>query len=396
MAQTKVRMAMVGGGEGAFIGAIHRIAARLDNQIELVAGCFSSKAERSKAMAAQLGISAARCYDSYQQLFAAEAQLPPQQRIEFVAIVTPNHLHFPVAKAALQAGFHVLSDKPATLSLAEAQQLQALVQKSGLRYGLTHTYAAYPMVQQARLLVQQGRLGSVRRVAVSYPQGWLADKADSDGSAQAQWRLDPARAGSSGCFADIGSHAFQLAEFISALQVTELCADLATVVEGRLLDDDGSALLRFNNGARGTLLASQVCAGMGNALQISVYGELGSLSWQQEQPNQLLLQLRGQPQQIWQAGNDNVYLAEQVRAWCRTPAGHPEGYLEAFANIYHDFALALRHPTSDSVAAGITEAVRGMAFLQAAVESSRQNAAWVAIAEQHTFTGQKIDADKQN
>lgn len=388
MAQAKVRMAMVGGGEGAFIGGIHRMAARLDNQIELVAGCFSSKAERSQTMAKALGISAPRCYDSYQQLFANEAQLPPDQRIEFVAIVTPNHLHFPVAQAALQAGFHVLSDKPATLSLNEAQQLQVLVQQTGLHYGLTHTYAAYPMVQQARLLVQQGRLGELRRVAVSYPQGWLADKADSDSSVQAQWRLDPARAGISGCFADIGSHAFQLAEFISALQVTELCADLATVVDGRLLDDDGSALLRFNNGARGTLLASQVCAGMANGLQISVYGELGSINWQQEQPNQLLLQLRGQPPQVWQAGSDNMYLAAQVRAWCRTPAGHPEGYLEAFANIYRDFALALRQPGTGSLAAGIAEGVRGMAFLQAAVESSRQNAAWVTIAEQHTFTGQ--------
>jgi predicted dehydrogenase len=387
MAQTKVRMAMVGGGEGAFIGAIHRIAARLDNQIELVAGCFSSKAERNAAMAAQLGISTARCYDSYQQLCAAEAQLPPEQRIEFVTIVTPNHLHFPVAKAALLAGFHVLSDKPATLSLDEALQLQALVQQTGLHYGLTHTYAAYPMALQARLLVQQGHLGAVRRVAVSYPQGWLANKTDSDGSAQAQWRLDPARSGVSGCFADIGTHAFQLAEFISVLEVTELCADLATVIDGRQLDDDGSALLRFNNGARGTLLASQVCAGMGNGLQISVYGELGSLSWQQEQPDQLILQMRGQPQQTWQAGTDKAYLAPQVRAWCRTPAGHPEGYLEAFANIYRDFALALRQPTTSNLAAGIEQAVRGMAFVQAAVVSSRQNAAWVSIAGQYTFTG---------
>lgn len=387
MAQTKVRMAMVGGGEGAFIGAIHRIAARLDNQIELVAGCFSSKAERSAAMAAQLGISSARCYDSYQQLFAAEALLPPEQRIEFVTIVTPNHLHFPVAKAALQAGFHVLSDKPATLSLDEALQLQALVQQTGLHYGLTHTYAAYPMALQARLLVQQGHLGTVRRVAVSYPQGWLANKADSDGSAQAQWRLDPARSGVSGCFADIGTHAFQLAEFISALEVTELCADLVTVIDGRQLDDDGSALLRFSNGARGTLLASQVCAGMGNGLQISVYGELGSLSWQQEQPDQLIVQMHGQPQQTWQAGTDKAYLAPQVRACCRTPAGHPEGYLEAFANIYRDFALALRQPTTGNLAAGIEQAVRGMAFVQAAVVSSRQNAAWVSIAGQYTFTG---------
>jgi predicted dehydrogenase len=387
MAQTKVRMAMVGGGEGAFIGAIHRIAARLDNQIELVAGCFSSKAERNAAMAAQLGISTARCYDSYQQLCAAEAQLPPEQRIEFVTIVTPNHLHFPVAKAALLAGFHVLSDKPATLSLDEALQLQALVQQTGLHYGLTHTYAAYPMALQARLLVQQGHLGAVRRVAVSYPQGWLANKTDSDGSAQAQWRLDPARSGVSGCFADIGTHAFQLAEFISVLEVTELCADLATVIDGRQLDDDGSALLRFNNGARGTLLASQVCAGMGNGLQISVYGELGSLSWQQEQPDQLIVQMRGQPQQTWQAGTDKAYLAPQVRAWCRTPAGHPEGYLEAFANIYRDFALALRQPTTSNLAAGIEQAVRGMAFVQAAVVSSRQNAAWVSIAGQYTFTG---------
>jgi predicted dehydrogenase len=387
MAQTKVRMAMVGGGEGAFIGAIHRIAARLDNQIELVAGCFSSKAERSAAMAAQLGISSARSYDSYQQLFAAEALLPPEQRIEFVTIVTPNHLHFPVAKAALQAGFHVLSDKPATLSLDEALQLQALVQQTGLHYGLTHTYAAYPMALQARLLVQQGHLGTVRRVAVSYPQGWLANKADSDGSAQAQWRLDPARSGVSGCFADIGTHAFQLAEFISTLEVTELCADLVTVIDGRQLDDDGSALLRFSNGARGTLLASQVCAGMGNGLQISVYGELGSLSWQQEQPDQLIVQMHGQPQQTWQAGTDKAYLAPQVRACCRTPAGHPEGYLEAFANIYRDFALALRQPTTGNLAAGIEQAVRGMAFVQAAVVSSRQNAAWVSIAGQYTFTG---------
>ncbi|MEN3157962.1 Gfo/Idh/MocA family oxidoreductase [Alkalimonas sp. NCh-2] len=378
--KSKVRMGMIGGAAGSFIAGIHRMAARLDNRVELVAGCFSRDHHKSLELGKALGLPAQRCYASYQQMLQAEAALPVDERIEFVSIVTPNHLHFPIAKAALEAGLHVLSDKPATISLEQALQLQLLVQQSRLHYGLTHTYAAYPLVRQARLMIEQGILGAIRRVSVSYPQGWLASAADSHASVQASWRTDPSQSGESGCFADIGSHAFHLLEYITGLQVEEIAADLLCQVPGRALDDDGAALLRLTQGARATLTASQTCAGLGNNLQISVYGELASLYWQQEHPNQLWLQRRGEPQQLLTAGTDCRYLDPAVQQSCRTPAGHPEGYIEAFANLYRDFAALIRQETSSVPVCGIEAAVRGMAFIRAAVSSSQQNASWVSVA----------------
>ena len=382
----KVRMGMVGGGKGSFIGAIHRMAAALDGDIALVAGCFSSNPERSTSSARMLGLPELRNYANYQQMVIQEAQLPIDERMQFVAIVTPNHLHFPIATAALQAGFHVLSDKPATASLEQAIQLRETVQASGKLYGLTHTYAAYPLIRQARAMILSGEIGTVRRVAVAYPQGWLAHADDTTANKQALWRTNAATSGESGCFADIGTHAHHLAEYVTGLTITDICADLATVVDGRELDDDGAALFRMENGARGSLIASQICAGEGNGLHISVYGENASLCWQQQQPNSLQVKRRGCPVQLYAAGADCDYLEPEVRASCRTPRDHPEGYIEAFANIYRDFAAGVRQrDTAEDQElalmpwASIEQGVRGMAFVRAAIESSHNNACWVSL-----------------
>ena len=283
----KVRMGMVGGGEGAFIGAVHRMAAAIDGEIELVCGAFSSDPERSARSGSALHLDTDRVYTDYQTMMQAEAALPADQRMQFVAIVTPNHLHFPVAEAALQAGFHVMSDKPATFDLAEALKLRELVEETGLLYGLTHTYTGYPLVKEARQRIAQGQLGNIRKVVVEYPQGWLADRQEDEDNKQAAWRLDPAQAGISSCMGDIGVHAANLAEYVTGLSISELCADLHAFVEGRELDDDGSILLRFNNGARGLLYASQVCVGEENAIRLRVYGEKGGLEWAQQEPNTL-------------------------------------------------------------------------------------------------------------
>lgn len=394
-------MGMIGGGQGAFIGQIHRIAARIDGQVELVCGAFSSDAARSKASGRELGLAESRAYGSYGEMLRAELKLPEHERMEFVAIVTPNHLHFPAAKAALEAGFHVLSDKPATLDLAEAKELAEVVAKTGLLYGLTHNYTGYPMVKEARDLVRRGEIGKVRKVVVEYPQGWLARPIE-DANKQAQWRTDPARSGAAGCMGDIGTHAENLAEYVSGLKIAELAADLTSFVEGRTLDDDGSVLLRFEGGARGILHASQICVGEENNLKLRVYGETGGLEWQQQEPNTLLVHREGEPTRIYRAGQG--YLCAAARDAARTPAGHPEGYLEAFANIYRAFAghvLARANGLADSVhgkakcgaeegrsqqgAGGcasafdyprIEDGVRGMAFIEAVVRSSQNNASW--------------------
>ncbi|TQV66736.1 Gfo/Idh/MocA family oxidoreductase [Exilibacterium tricleocarpae] len=374
---------MVGGGEGSFIGAIHRMAAALDGEIELVAGCFSSDPERGRRAGAQLGLAASRTYPHYETMLETEAGLAADQRMQFVAIVTPNHLHFPIAEAALRRGFHVLCDKPAALNLEETLALKQQVDSAGGLFGLTHTYAAYPLVRQARAMVTAGELGGVRRVTVSYPQGWLADAGDTCASPQAQWRTDPQKSGESGCFGDIGTHAHHLAEHITGVDITELCADLTTYVDGRVLDDDGAVLFRMANGARGTLTASQICAGEGNDLQISVYCDLGSLAWRQETPNALVLKRRGQPAQVLKAGVNCDYLHRDARAYCRTPAGHPEGYIEAFANIYRDFARAIKHGSTAIYPsfASIDEGVRGMLFVRAVLESSRNHSTWVRLGD---------------
>ena len=369
-------MGMVGGGQGAFIGAVHRLAARLDGEVDLVCGAFSSDPDNSAATGASLGIAPERAYPSYEAMMEAEAALPKAERMAFVAVVTPNHLHLPVALTALEAGFPVLSDKPATKDLDEALTLRDAVERTGLPYALTHTYAGYPMAAEARRLVASGALGAVRKVMVHYVQGWLAEDIDA-GSKQASWRTDPAKSGASGAFGDIGTHAHHLAEFVTGLTVTEVSADLTTFVPGRRLEDDGSALLRFGGGARGTLTASQVCAGEENDLTLRVYGERGGLRWSQQDPNHLWhLPLNEAPRRL-SAGANAAYLGEEVQAMFRTPQGHPEGYLEAFANIYRDFARQLRGEPSD--VPGIAEGVRGLAFVDACLRSSAEDGAWTTL-----------------
>lgn len=372
---------MVGGGEGAFIGAVHRMAAGIDGEIELVCGAFSSDAQRSARSGAALHLPAERVYGSYQEMMEGEAALPAQQRMQFVAIVTPNHMHYPVAEAALKAGFHVLSDKPATINLDEAIRLRALTQETGLLYGLTHTYTGYPLVKEARHRVAAGDLGRIRKVVVEYPQGWLADRQEDQDNKQAAWRLDPTQAGISSCMGDIGVHAANLAEYVTGLKITEICADLTAFVDGRDLDDDGSMLLRFENGAKGVLTASQVSVGEENAINIRAYGEKGGLEWNQQEPNTLWLKWPDRPTEMVRAAGG--YLGEMAACNSRTPMGHPEGYLEAFANIYVAFAGQIRAAAEGSEpdersadCPGIAEAVRGMTFIELAVAASASDIKW--------------------
>ncbi|MCB1703418.1 MAG: Gfo/Idh/MocA family oxidoreductase [Halioglobus sp.] len=374
-------MGMVGGGEGAFIGAVHRMAAALDSDIELVCGAFSSDPERSRRSGAALYLPAGRVYDDYRAMMTAEAGLPADQRMQFVAIVTPNHQHFPVAEAALRAGFHVLSDKPATLNLDEALRLRELVSETGLLYGLTHTYTGYPLVKEARLRIAAGDLGNIRKIVVEYSQGWLADRQEEADNKQAAWRLDPAQAGISSCMGDIGVHAANLAEYVSGRQIREICADLCAVVPGRTLDDDGTVLMRFDNGARGVLCASQVSVGEENALGIRVYGDRGALEWRQQEPNTLWLKWPDRPTEMLRTGAP--YLSELAAANTRTPMGHPEGYLEAFANIYQAFAGSIRARETGcppdaraSDCPGIESAIRGMTFIELAVAASDSDVKW--------------------
>ena len=383
----KIRMGMVGGGRGAFIGAVHRIAANMDGQVELVCGAFSSDPQRSKDSGADFYLPPERCYGSFEEMIAAEAKLPADRRMDFLSIVTPNHMHFPPAALALKHGFHVLSDKPATLNLAEAKKLAGLVKKSGLLYGLTHNYTGYPLVKEARDLVAAGKLGKIRKVVVEYPQGWLATRLEASGQKQAAWRTDPKRSGAAGCIGDIGTHAENLAEYITGLKIKELAADITAFVPGRALDDDGNILLRFTNGAKGVLHASQISVGEENNLNIRVYGEKGGLEWHQNEPNTLLLKWLDQPMQVYRTANG--YLGKNAAAATRTPPSHPEGYLEAFANIYRNFANAVRarldgtKVKEDDVANDypkIEDGVRGMAFIEAVVKSSKANAKWTKLA----------------
>jgi predicted dehydrogenase len=385
----KIRMGMVGGGQGAFIGAIHRIAAQLDNQIELVCGAFSSDPENSIASGKSLYLDESRCYESYQVMFAQEAALSPDQRMDMVAIVTPNYLHFPIAKMALEHGFHVMSDKPATVDLAQALALKTILEGTNLLYGLTHTYCGYPMVKEAKSRILQGQLGKIKKVVVDYPQGWLANKTD-ESSKQASWRLDPKQAGISCCMGDIGVHAANLAEYVSGLNITSLCADLSTNVDGRVLDDDGTVLLRFDSGAHGVLLASQISVGEENSLKLRIYGESASIEWSQLEPNSLLMKFVDKPNQLIRAGVGTM--SELTQANLRVPAGHPEGYLEAFANIYTQFSYQIRKlifpdtASNESVNSeaindvpGINEAIRGMAFIENVVAASKSEVKWHAF-----------------
>lgn len=367
----RLRMGMIGGGPGSFIGPIHRIAAELDREIELVAGVFSSDAARSAQAGESYRIDPARAYPDLDAMFAAERARA--DGIDFVAIVTPNHNHLPAARAALAAGLPVISDKPATATLAQARELAGHVAAAGLPYALTHTYSGYPLVREARARIAAGALGAIRKVVVEYPQGWLAGEASGK---QAEWRVDPAKSGPGGCIGDIGTHAFQLAEFISGLKVTEILADLGAVVPGRPVDDDCTVLLRFENGARGVLLASQIEVGEMNGLRIRLYGEKGGLVWKQEVPNTLTLHTLDGRTEVIHAGG--AQLGPDAASRTRTPTGHPEGYLEAFANIYRDFAAVLRGEAAPLLP-GIEDALRGMTFVDTAVTASKARAGWTAL-----------------
>ncbi len=383
----KLRMGMVGGGPGAFIGEVHRKAARMDGGIDIVAGAFDIDPEKSQQMGAQLGLAPARIYNDYQAMIASEQALPEGERIDFVSVCTPNHTHFPIAMAFLAAGFHVMCEKPMTLTVEQALELQAAVKKSKKVFGLMHNYTAYPMVKLARDMVRQGDLGKIRKVVVQYPQGWLARAIEKEGQQQASWRTDPKKSGAAGCMGDIGTHAANLAEYVTGLKIKEIAADLTTFVKGRRLDDDGNCLLRFDKGAKGLLHASQVSIGQENNLAIWVHGEDASLEWHQEHPNYLHVDTLNAPTQVWKRGNG--YVGEKSAAAARAtrlPCGHPEAFLEAFANNYCNFADTIRaaakgEKPAEAVAdfPGVNEGVAGMKFIAAVVESSKNNAAWTKL-----------------
>ena len=374
-----VRYAMIGGGEGAFIGPVHRTAAAIAGNCRLVAGALSSDAARARRSGEAIGLSPERCYDSFEAMIDGERSRPAQERAEFIAIVTPNHVHAPAAIAALEAGFPVICDKPLADTLEAALSIKAAADRTGGLVGITHTYTGYPMVKQARELVAAGGFGAVRRVAVRYTQGWLAKAEDTVGK-QAEWRVDPSRSGLAGAFGDIGTHAFNLVEFITGERMVRLSAEIRAAVPGRQLDDDGAALFRLEGGGRGTLVASQICTGDANGLAISVWCEEAGLHWNQEQPNSLRVARRGKPEEIWTPGADRRYLGAAAMAATRLPSGHPEGYLEAFANIYRDFAEAVRGRAPERPSyASLDDGIAGMRFIQAAYDSSSQDAAWVDL-----------------
>jgi predicted dehydrogenase len=380
----KLRMGMVGGGKDAFIGAIHRLAANMDGLIELCCGALSINPEIAKESGASLFLPEHRTYLTYDEMITKESQLPASERMDFVTIVTPNFAHFAPAMMALDHGFHVVIEKPIAFTLDEAKQLHQKVQETGLTLCLTHTYSGYPLVKQARAMVADNVFGKIRKVWVEYPQGWLSKLSEREGNAQAAWRTDPKKSGKAGCMGDIGTHAAHLAEYMTGAQITQLCADLNAMVEGRMLDDDGNVLLQFSNGARGVLMASQVAAGEENALKIRIYGEKGGLEWAQHDPNTLLVKWLDAPTQILRAGGNYAdRLSKYAIHNSRTPGGHPEGYLEAFANIYRNFALTLSAkidgttPTPEMLDFPNTnDGLRGMAFIDNVVASGASDQKW--------------------
>ncbi|MBD3845227.1 Gfo/Idh/MocA family oxidoreductase [Bosea sp. SSUT16] len=377
----RIRLGMVGGGQGAFIGGVHRIAARLDDRYELVAGALSSEPARAKASARELGLAEERAYGSYEEMAKAEAARP--DGIEAVSIVTPNHMHAPVARAFLKAGIHIICDKPLTTTLAEARDLAALVRESGRLFVVTHNYTGYPLVRQARALVASGALGTLRLVQVEYAQDWLTEKTEATGQKQAAWRTDPKQAGAGGALGDIGTHAYNLASFVTGLKLKELCAELTSFVEGRALDDDVQILLRFEGGAKGALWASQVAPGNENGLKLRVYGSKGGLEWAQENPNQLWFTPFGEPKRLLTRGGAGA-LSEAARV-TRIPSGHPEGYLEGFATIYSEAADAIiaarggAKPDPAVTYPTVEDGLAGMAFIEAAVASSKAGGRWTSL-----------------
>jgi len=387
MMNRKLRMGMVGGGTDAFIGAIHRLAALMDNQIELVCGCFSVNPEISKSSGKLYFLPENRVYETYQEMFEKEVQLPEGERMDFVSIVTPNFVHFAPAIMALENGFNVVLDKPITFTLEEALKLKEKIDETGLTFALTHVYSGYPAVKHARQMIADGKLGKIRKIFVEYPQGWLSSKLEDTGNPQASWRTDPKRSGKAGCMGDIGTHAHHLAEYMTGLRVTKLCAELNVFVPNRLLDDDGAVLLRFDNGAKGVLMATQIAAGEENAIRIRVYGDKGGLDWFQHEPNTLTIKWLGQPMQVLRVGTslDSAIAAHNTR----TPGGHPEGYLEAFANIYRNFSLTVRakangeQPTPEMLDfPGVEDGIRGMQFIDTVVKAGYDdNLKWVKFGE---------------
>jgi predicted dehydrogenase len=373
-------MGMVGGGKDAFIGAVHRLAANLDGKIELVAGAFSSNPNKSHESGALLLLDPKRVYDSYEAMAAAEAKLPVGERIDFVSIVTPNFAHFPAAKTFLEAGFNVVCDKPMTLNLSEALELRDAVRRTRKVFALTHNYTGYPMVKEARELVRAGALGNILKVVMEYSQGWLLNPIDQAGQKQASWRTDPQRAGASGCIGDIGTHAENLTHYITGLEIEELCADFTTFVEGRRLEDDGDMLLHLRGGAKGLLYASQISAGEENNFIIRVYGTKASLEWHQEHPNELIVKYQDAPRQTLRRGNN--YLSDAAKRFTRLPAGHPEAFIEAFANIYREAARAIEAEVAGQPVPAdvdfptVDDGVTGMAFIETAVKSAKAGATW--------------------
>lgn len=375
---------MVGGSLDAFIGAVHRRAAIMDGEIELVCGAFSSSPEKSKATGKALYLPEDRVYGSFEEMIQKEKLLPEGERMDFVSIVTPNHVHFPPAKLALENGFHVVCDKPLAHDTQDAEALVKAVEESGLIFCLTHNYTGYPMVKEARHLIKSGALGEIRKVIVEYPQGWLSTLVEATGQKQASWRTDPARSGAAGGLGDIGTHAENLAEYITDLRISEVCADLTIFVKGRLLDDDANVLLRFENGAKGILQNSQICNGEENDLNIRVYGELGGLEWKQMEPNTLIHKTQDGVR-IIRTGVGN--LSEAAQAHTRIPAGHPEGYFEAFANLYRNFALAVRarwegkeqNPLYDFPT--VYDGLRGMKFIDTVLASDKTETKWTKFLQ---------------
>ena len=383
----KLKMGMIGGGPGAFIGEVHRKASRMDGGIELVAGAFDIDPRKSKQMGRELLINPKRTYRNYEEMIERELKLPEGERIDFVSITTPNNWHFPIARDFLNAGFHVMCEKPMTFNVAEAKELQKLVRKSRRVFALMHNYTGYPMVKLARDLVRGGELGKIRKIVVQYPQGWLATAIEKTGQMQAAWRTDPKQSGGAGCMGDIGTHAENLSEYITGLKITHICADLTIFVKGRRLDDDGNCLLRFNNGARGILHASQIAIGEENNLAIWIYGEEKALEWHQEHPNYLYVREPNGPVQVWRRGN--AYVAAKSPAAgraTRLPFGHPEAFFEAFANNYCNFAATLRarleHRKPDPLETDfpdVNDGLRGMLFIETVLASSKSNQKWVAF-----------------
>ena len=374
-------MAMIGGGRDAFIGAIHRIAINMDGQIDMVAGALSVNPEVAIASGHDLFLDEERIYTDYKTMLEKEAAMPKDKRIDFVSIVTPNFVHFDPAIMALEKGFHVAIEKPMTFTLDEAKKIKAKVDETGLTLLLTHTYTGYPIIKQAKQMVKSGMFGKIRKIYVEYPQGWLSTFLEGSNNKQAAWRTDPKRSGIAGAMGDIGTHAFNMAEYVSGLQVTHLCANLNTVVDGRMLDDDGATFMKFNNGATGVLMATQIAAGEENCIKIRVYGEKGGLEWKQEDANTLLVRWLDKPTEIYRAGSG--YVSSYASHNSRTPAGHPEGYLEAFANLYRNFTLTVRAKMNGEKPKdewldfpGVDDGIRGMAFIENVVASGKSDKKW--------------------